>query len=1433
IADANRSKNVLLACCGEADLNKRLLALFRQARTSLQEGGSNVLFLAIGFLAWTDGPKERQAPLILVPVALSRGTAGSRFRLEALDDEPRFNLTLIEMLRTRHSIGALDAMAADLPRDDKGLDVALILDAASSAVSGLAGWKVTQRATLGLFSFAKHLMWKDLADIEAAGRDRSSEVLNLLINRVPLPEAPAPFAAPGELDDRLMPADEFLPLRADSSQLAAVVRAASGGSFVLIGPPGTGKSQTIANLVAQCVAEGKTVLFVAEKAAALNVVHRRLQAQGLGGFCLELHSNRTDKLAVVKRLHEEAASQPARDTGGWALDSKGIEKARGALNAYARAVHRQAPSGMTAFSALGGLLTRWGQPDSELGPPADGRGLLALERGAVEAMLEAAGRLGALGRASRGKGSLMRYLGAPGWSPEWEEGVCASAARLTAAAERLRGFEAGLGPLSPPGVALSPLALSGPLFGLAAFLPAAEGGALSFVSQGAASPERARLAEAARLLAEASAAMAAFRGDGAGEAAGLAGALDALAPLAPDVLSRGGFDLASVDRASVDFLLREALERPDLARPAWTLVASGGAGAVAAEASRALALLSEYGGAAAALEGSYDMDRALALDLAGLAALWDSAGKAFFVTAYLRRRKVRKALAAAMTGQGGPAPSRPREEIAALSKAGRASAALGALPALGALALAPGGTAAFKGRLTDPADFSRFSGALARMAAAKPALDACARAMAEAALKIKGVLAEADGVEAVMRSVPPGGDWAGMMSKAAGLMLEGRTPYGAAAERASGVPGGPGPSGEAGRSGASDGPGRPWAARVARAALDADSFKAEAAAFMGLLGWRGDLGRLSFGEAERAAWDALAYRDSLNACVQYARLKKDADALGLGPFAEALEKGEVPEGEEREALWRSICSRFVYQAVNADAKALGTTAADRGHQLGLLRKHYEAKLAGAVAHVRALRRGPGFADGLPKSELRLLEKEFGKKRRHLPVRRLLASLPELVPALTPCLLMSPQSVSQYLPADGEPFDLVVFDEASQIPSADAVGALARGRRAVVVGDPKQLPPTDFFQKRVEADEDSDEGDEEPLESILDDCLAAGFPKVSLGWHYRSRSESLISFSNGRYYGGGLVTFPSPDASGQAVSFVKVDGAYERGQGRTRTNPPEAEAAAAEALRLLRSPASREAGFSVAVVTFNQPQQELIENILERERLADPSLEPFFDDALEEPVIVKNLENIQGDERGHVIFSVGYGPDAKGKMSLNFGPLNKPGGERRLNVAITRARLGVKVFASFYPDAIPEGERVAKGVADLRDFMRYAARGGAAARGPGAGPAPSEFAGWVAGGLRGRGWKVDCCLGASGFKMDMAVIDPSDPSRYLAGVECDGESFRDAATAVDREILRGEVLAGLGWKIIRIWSMEWWKQSGISEAEARLDSLDAELRGLLK
>lgn len=264
------------------------------------------------------------------------------------------------------------------------------------------------------------------------------------------------------------------------------------------------------------------------------------------------------------------------------------------------------------------------------------------------------------------------------------------------------------------------------------------------------------------------------------------------------------------------------------------------------------------------------------------------------------------------------------------------------------------------------------------------------------------------------------------------------------------------------------------------------------------------------------------------------------------------------------------------------------------------------------------------------SDWGILRHEITKKKQHKPLRQLLQEIPSVVLRLTPCLLMSPLSIAQYLSAEASNFDLVVFDEASQIPVWDAIGAMARGKQVVMVGDPKQLPPTNFFGRSEGTDGDDDvvEGD---LESILDECLGASLPTRNLSWHYRSRHESLIAFSNHRYYGGGLVTFPSPVTDDRAVSFHLVEGRYEKGG--ARINQPEAQALVADLVSRLKRPGFRESGLTIGVVTFNSEQQGLIEDLLDDERRKDPGLEPYFSEMELEPVFVKNLESVQGDQRG--------------------------------------------------------------------------------------------------------------------------------------------------------------------------------------------------------
>jgi very-short-patch-repair endonuclease len=375
----------------------------------------------------------------------------------------------------------------------------------------------------------------------------------------------------------------------------------------------------------------------------------------------------------------------------------------------------------------------------------------------------------------------------------------------------------------------------------------------------------------------------------------------------------------------------------------------------------------------------------------------------------------------------------------------------------------------------------------------------------------------------------------------------------------------------------------------------------------------------------------------------------------------------------------------------------------------------------------------------------------------------------------------------------------------------------------MVGDPQQLPPTAFFD-RAESDLD-DEDVEADLESILDECIGANLPTRHLNWHYRSRHESLIAFSNHNYYDGKLVTFPSPVTDDRAVSLQQVTGTYEKGG--SRTNPAEARALVADLVARLSAPGFRESSLTIGVVTFNSEQQKLIEDLLDEARRQDPRLEAHFAESELEPVFVKNLESVQGDERDIIYFSITYGPDAAGQVSMNFGPLNRQGGERRLNVAITRARHELRVFASLRAEQMDLARTQALGVRDLKHFLEFAERGARALVevSPGSlGGFDSPFERAVAAALSGRGWQVQTQVGASSFRIDLGVIDPDAPGHYLAGVECDGATYHRSATAKDRDKLREQVLRGLGWDVLRVWSTDWW-----INPDGTLDKLDAGLR----
>lgn len=543
----------------------------------------------------------------------------------------------------------------------------------------------------------------------------------------------------------------------------------------------------------------------------------------------------------------------------------------------------------------------------------------------------------------------------------------------------------------------------------------------------------------------------------------------------------------------------------------------------------------------------------------------------------------------------------------------------------------------------------------------------------------------------------------------------------------------------------------------------------------------------------------------------YHHSRQRVQELGLQEVLRAAEEGQLASTELLDQFDLAWCEALVRhaQAQFPELKLFDGAAHERlieqFRQLDRQRQLL-ARQQVALAHWQRL---PRLASDV--GEVGLVRREIHKKRRHLPLRQLLKEAGRAVQQIKPVFLMSPLSVAQFLAPGAVEFDLLVIDEASQVRPVDALGAIARVRQMVVVGDDRQLPPTRFFS-RLAADGDA-EADEEAslrtgdLESILGLCVAAGLPSRMLRWHYRSRHPSLIAVSNREFYEGRLLVVPSPQASGEpfGLRFHYLDQAvYDRGG--TATNRLEAAAVAEAVLDFAR----RYPDQSLGVGTFSVAQRDAILDALEERRRQHPELEPFFA-AGPEPFFVKNLENIQGDERDVIFISVGYARDERGVLSMNFGPLTTEGGHRRLNVLITRARQRCEVFSAITADDIDLRRTDAWGVRALKAFLQFARNGQVEAAGVGSEEDQALLERQVAQAVRQMGYEVVSLGQESRFFLDMAVVDPQQPQRYLLGIQCDGAAYRAARWARDRDRLRQEILEQRGWRMHRLWSLDWFRQ----------------------
>ncbi|WP_440581021.1 DUF3320 domain-containing protein [Streptomyces sp. PT19] len=554
-----------------------------------------------------------------------------------------------------------------------------------------------------------------------------------------------------------------------------------------------------------------------------------------------------------------------------------------------------------------------------------------------------------------------------------------------------------------------------------------------------------------------------------------------------------------------------------------------------------------------------------------------------------------------------------------------------------------------------------------------------------------------------------------------------------------------------------------------------------------------------------------------DAWIRSAEAREVLGGYGLEELPTQLAERDVPAPLFRVAVERTVLRAWVEHQLATDSRLSAVRATDRDQLVERYRRLDRGLVQAAHATVIAAcnARRPRRATS---GQAATLSRQAKLQRRHMPVRRLLDETRDVVQRLKPCFMMSPLTVSQYLPPDFR-FDVVIFDEASQVLPQDAVNAVYRGDALIVAGDPRQLPPTSFFSAGGDSDDD-DEWDEEipdSFESILDACKASGvLREMSLRWHYRSRHENLIAFSNHEFYDNSMVVFPGAVTDGHdvGVAFFKADGVYDRSN--RRDNVREAELVAERVIHHF----STRPGLSLGIVTLSKAQADAVEDAVAKARKARPDLDEHFTEDRLGGFFVKNLETVQGDERDVIILSVGYGPDAQGKLRAQFGPINREGGWRRLNVAVTRARHRVEVVASFHGADLPDSTN--KSVQHLKRYLQYAEQGPAvlATAAPDADAAPeSPFEEDVLAVLRDWGYDVQPQVGVAGFRIDMAVRHPGAPGSYALGIECDGAMYHSSRAARDRDRLREEILRGLGWNLHRIWGTDWYRNR--KDAQRRL------------
>ncbi len=1508
-------------------MDRKLSAIRDAERISQQELGLSTLFTAFGFLEWyesADSDKPLFSPLLLLPIQMDRELKQHRYQYFIQSGEggdPVINITLRERLKRDFRIALPELDENDTPES--------YMQKVASAISQQRRWRVRRFAVIGHFSFARLVMYEDL-DPERwlEGRLNQHSILLSLLAGQERNENPL-FAEEYFIDDPEV--ETKVPLLitdADSSQFSAIVDVMDGKNLAIKGPPGTGKSQTITNLIAAALAANKSVLFVAEKMAALEVVAKRLTDAGLAPFCLELHSTKVQKKKVLQSLGSRLEIRPTKPPKELDEQIKQFQKLRLKLNRYVTVMNSE-------YSAAGWTLhdifwheqlarrrateTNLNEAVISLFDPSAG----SISKTIFQERLDLLNRLSDLWtQCSANLASLQDHplwgIYSPGstyfeherlegslqdWKistetltgllkeftaifkipfdstlsaaetltdilnqlPEFSDSVDANLlpnlrneenlkiiadflenlSRLKEAKEKLGGYALdcnalieNLSALSTDTHRLLPIVK---LLGLESIAISTLGEAIHDLNEHYSS-----LQVDYQRLSEVAAAIGIQDPLSSSDGVHLLRAIALLKETSRDVLKGRGSQL--FDEEAEPILSRARIEAIEILR-----------------------LLPDF---QRDLIFSWNDDPRELRDLAGILREKNGIQRIFSAQCRLAKKRYKRM---SRSSKGSALKIADRfEALAELIERYRRFMADEDLLRVC--------NKHFRG-LETPFDLLLEVHQFAvRVRSLCPGISKLHKAIR--AFLLTADLETLDAVVHSASEVDPdslSGRFAKLAIAPTLSLQEAIETFKSRIEILKEVHEFISALALKDHLLISELPQLVRHSTLAHDLLHKIRGNSEANRLLGPVFKAETTDRAALEEALRVAREIHQCRASLELQATilsphyktvHTELRRFASALceGLEKFKReqkhlgsdfgldsaqwfnatrdlidiAARVGRCIESRESYGIWAQFQNCRQEAAFHPNINAL-IRMVEKG---GL--KHSHLNLAYQLAHFRSLIRlameqekdlpqwtgakleiartrlalldkeitmlcrkklfsqlarmqiPTGNSLGPRKSwtERSLIENEISKQTKHIPIRDLMYRASAAIRALKPCLMMSPASVAQFIRPGSAQFDLVVIDEASQMRPEDAISAIARGKQLVVVGDPQQLPPSSFFDRADEMDESEDQIDDE---SVLDQALSTFRPARDLRWHYRSKHQSLIAFSNRKFYDNKLIVFPAPmDASRElGVKHIHVaDGLY-----KSQINPREAEVVIEQVSNLMRLRPKR----SIGVVTLNQPQRDLLKAEFDRLFANNADLEAYrqqWEGGLEE-FFVKNLENVQGDERDIIVISTAYGQETMGgPVMQRFGPINSNVGHRRLNVLFTRAKEQTLLISSLQSTDIHPSNGANLGVHILKEYLEFS-QSGRLEQGTLSGRSyDSPFEMEIAELLQQRGYRVECQVGIAGYFIDLAVRHPQNHDHFMLGIECDGATYHSAKSARDRDRLRQEMLENLGWQIYRIWSTDW-------------------------